>query len=192
VDTHLSIESDAPAEKLAHLVRNAKNGCFAEGPDHAIGSAQQHDRSERQAFRNRRHHPRLTWRTHAMPVKLNHTIVFSRDKNAAAAFLVEILVCLHPCLRAFHGRAGRQRGDARLHGRGRRRSLAASVVPHQRDRFDEIFGRIRARGLPYWADPGKEKPGETYTHNGGRGVYFDDPSGHLLEIQTRPYATGTP
>ena len=31
VDTHLSIESDAPSEKLAHLVRNAKNGCFAEG-----------------------------------------------------------------------------------------------------------------------------------------------------------------
>ena len=31
VDTHLTIESDAPADKLAHLVRNAKNGCFAEG-----------------------------------------------------------------------------------------------------------------------------------------------------------------
>jgi hypothetical protein len=31
VDTHLSIESDEPAEKLAHLIRNAKNGCFAEG-----------------------------------------------------------------------------------------------------------------------------------------------------------------
>lgn len=31
VDTHLSIESDAPSEKLAHLIRNAKNGCFAEG-----------------------------------------------------------------------------------------------------------------------------------------------------------------
>ena len=31
VDTHLSIESDAPPEKLAHLIRNAKAGCFAEG-----------------------------------------------------------------------------------------------------------------------------------------------------------------
>jgi hypothetical protein len=31
VDTHLAIESDAPAGKLAHLIRNAKNGCFAEG-----------------------------------------------------------------------------------------------------------------------------------------------------------------
>ncbi len=31
VDTHLSIESDAPPDKLAHLIRNAKAGCFAEG-----------------------------------------------------------------------------------------------------------------------------------------------------------------
>ncbi len=31
VDTHLAIESDAPADKLAHLIRNAKAGCFAEG-----------------------------------------------------------------------------------------------------------------------------------------------------------------
>jgi hypothetical protein len=31
VDTHLSVESDAPPDRLAHLIRNAKAGCFAEG-----------------------------------------------------------------------------------------------------------------------------------------------------------------
>jgi hypothetical protein len=31
VDTHLAIESDAPAERIAHLLKNAKAGCFAEG-----------------------------------------------------------------------------------------------------------------------------------------------------------------
>ena len=31
VDTHLAIESDAPAQKIAHLLKNAKAGCFAEG-----------------------------------------------------------------------------------------------------------------------------------------------------------------
>jgi len=31
VDTHLSIESEAPPDKIAHLLRNAKAGCFAEG-----------------------------------------------------------------------------------------------------------------------------------------------------------------
>ena len=27
-------------------------------------------------------------------------------------------------------------------------------------------------------------------HDGGRGVYFEDPNGHLLEIITRPYGSG--
>jgi hypothetical protein len=31
VDTHLSLQSDAPQDELARLIRNAKNGCFAEG-----------------------------------------------------------------------------------------------------------------------------------------------------------------
>ena len=31
VDTHLSVECDAPPEKIAHLLKNAKAGCFAEG-----------------------------------------------------------------------------------------------------------------------------------------------------------------
>ena len=53
--------------------------------------------------------------------------------------------------------------------------------------FDQIFGRIKSRNLTYWGDPAKQNPAETYTWNGGRGVYFEDPDGHFLEIHTRPY-----
>ena len=56
--------------------------------------------------------------------------------------------------------------------------------------FDEILGRIRSRGVTYWADPGRRRPGEINTNDGGRGVYWADPSGHLLEIITRPYGSG--
>jgi hypothetical protein len=56
--------------------------------------------------------------------------------------------------------------------------------------FDAIFGRIQERGLPYWADPHKQSPGEFNTYDGGRGVYWEDPSGHWLEIITRPYGSG--
>src|SRR6266849_775964 len=58
------------------------------------------------------------------------------------------------------------------------------------DEFDQVLGRICNRGLPYCAEPGKGKgrAGEIYEHNGGRGVYFEDPDGHLLEVMTRPYA----
>ena len=54
--------------------------------------------------------------------------------------------------------------------------------------FDQIFGRIRDQGLPHWADPGKRRQGEVNTSDGGRGVYWEDPSGHFLEIITRPAA----
>ena len=58
------------------------------------------------------------------------------------------------------------------------------------DEFDAIFGRIVERGLDHWADPAKRRP-DTINHNdGGRGVYFEDPDGHFLEIITRPYGRG--
>ncbi len=56
--------------------------------------------------------------------------------------------------------------------------------------FDAIFGRIVERGLDYWADPGRTQPGSINHHDGGRGVYFPDPDGHMLEIITRPYGSG--
>ena len=46
--------------------------------------------------------------------------------------------------------------------------------------------------MPYWADPHKSQKGEINRHYGGRGVYFEDPSGHLLEIITRPYGSELP
>jgi hypothetical protein len=54
------------------------------------------------------------------------------------------------------------------------------------DEFDRVYARIRDRGLQYWADPVKQRADKTRLHNGGRGVYFDDPDGHFLEVMTRP------
>lgn len=55
--------------------------------------------------------------------------------------------------------------------------------------FDGILGRVQARGLAYWADPQMKRPNEINTNHGGRGVYFDDPSGHHLEALTRRYGS---
>jgi catechol 2,3-dioxygenase-like lactoylglutathione lyase family enzyme len=59
------------------------------------------------------------------------------------------------------------------------------------EEFDAAFGRIRDHGLPYWADPGQRQQGAINRRDGGRGLYFEDPDGHLLEILTRPYGSGT-
>lgn len=56
--------------------------------------------------------------------------------------------------------------------------------------LDVVLARVRARGLSYWPDPGKSRLNEINYNDGGRGFYFDDPDGHLLEVLTRPYGSG--
>ncbi|WP_017592918.1 VOC family protein [Nocardiopsis potens] len=53
--------------------------------------------------------------------------------------------------------------------------------------FDRAYARLREGGIEHWADPHMKQPGETNTEHGGRGVYFKDPAGHLIELITRPY-----
>lgn len=57
--------------------------------------------------------------------------------------------------------------------------------------FDAILARIRERGLVYWADPAHERELEINRNDGGRGLYWNDPNGHYLEIITRPYGSGS-
>jgi catechol 2,3-dioxygenase-like lactoylglutathione lyase family enzyme len=126
-----------------------------------------------------------------MVVRLNHTIVSARDKKTSATFLAEILGLPDPV----------PFGPFLVVGAGNDVSLDFMdvgddiAVQHyaflvDESEFDEIFDRIRGRGLPYWADPHHDQPGEINTRDGGRGVYFDDPDGHNLEILTRPYGSG--
>jgi hypothetical protein len=53
--------------------------------------------------------------------------------------------------------------------------------------FDQIWDRIRARDVTWYADPGGQEPGEIYQNWGGRGLYFAEPGGNWLEILTVPY-----
>jgi catechol 2,3-dioxygenase-like lactoylglutathione lyase family enzyme len=123
-----------------------------------------------------------------MTIKLNHTIVYSRDKQASSAFMTELFGLPEPV--PFGPFLGVELGNEVTldfydeEGEASPQHYAFLVGE---DEFDQIFGRIKARGLAYWADPGHRLEGQTNTHDGGRGVYFDDPSGHSLEIITRPY-----
>lgn len=125
-----------------------------------------------------------------MAITLNHTIVSAKDKNASARFLTEMLGL--PAPTAFGHFAVVQVGDTSLdylenNGKITPQHYAFLV---SEDEFDDIFGRIQGRKLAYWADPFKQDPGQITTRDGGRGCYFDDPDGHLLEILTRPYGSG--
>ena len=126
-----------------------------------------------------------------MPVKLNHIIVPARDKRASAAFLAEVLGLSEPV--TFGPFVGVQtHNDVTLDFIDSRDEIDSRHYAFLVDEaeFDDIFARLRGRRLPYWADPFRQEPEQINTRDGGRGVYFDDPSGHLLEILTRPYGSG--
>jgi catechol 2,3-dioxygenase-like lactoylglutathione lyase family enzyme len=123
-----------------------------------------------------------------MAVEFNHTIIWARDSKASARFLAEILGLPAPAtwgpfevVKTTNGVSlDFMNRTEEIHSR----HFAFLVSESE---FDEIFGRIRAGGLPYWADPARSETGQINHHDGGRGVYFEDPNGHLLEIITRPY-----
>jgi catechol 2,3-dioxygenase-like lactoylglutathione lyase family enzyme len=127
-----------------------------------------------------------------MTIKLNHTIVHSLDKRAAADFLAGLfgLPAPAPFGPFLDVEVGNEVTLAFLDADDMEVQMQHYAFLVSEAEFDQIFGRIRERKLKYWADPGQKEEGEINRHFGGRGVYFQDPSGHLLEIITRPYGSG--
>jgi len=126
-----------------------------------------------------------------MPIQLNHTIVHASDQQRTAAHLTDLLG-LPQATRFGPFLVVEMANGVSLD------VIADSGPIHPQhyaflvaeDEFDEIHGRIQARGLPFWADPFHQQPGRINHNDGGRGVYWSDPDGHSLEIITRPYGSG--
>ncbi len=126
-----------------------------------------------------------------MPISLNHTIVHVSDKHASAAFYTDVFGL--PKATAFGPFAvvaldnGASLDLADDHGEVHPQHYAFLVDDAE---FDQILDRIQRRRLSYWADPGLRRPGTINHNDGGKGVYWLDPDGHVLEIITRPYGSG--
>jgi catechol 2,3-dioxygenase-like lactoylglutathione lyase family enzyme len=122
---------------------------------------------------------------------LNHTIVAAHDHKGSAAFMAEILGLPAPVILGPFALVQASEATSldfvETDGAVTSQHYAFLVTEAE---FDDIFARIRERELPYWADPNQQEPSAINTWDGGRGVYFEDPNGHLLEIITRPYGSG--
>jgi len=122
-------------------------------------------------------------------VKLNHTIVNVRDKRKSADFFTELFGL--PKAKPFGSYfltvqlANEITLDFCDADYEVEKQHYAFLVSDRE--FDAVFGRIKERGLDYWADPRKQEKGRINRHDGGRGVYFEEPGGHFLEIITVPY-----
>jgi catechol 2,3-dioxygenase-like lactoylglutathione lyase family enzyme len=126
-----------------------------------------------------------------MAVELNHTIIWCRDQKKSAAFFAEILGRPAPKQFARFDVVAFDNGVSldflEIDGKVTMQHYAFLISEAE---FDQIFARIKARDLDYWADPGKQKIRQISHNDGGRGFYFEDPDGHFLEVLTRPYGSG--
>jgi catechol 2,3-dioxygenase-like lactoylglutathione lyase family enzyme len=126
-----------------------------------------------------------------MAIRFNHTILYARDPAASAKFLAEILGLPAPIHWGPFDVVATANGANLdyLEADGEIASQHYAFLVDESE-FDAIFARIKERKLSYWADPGQTRRDEINRHDGGRGCYFEDPNGHLLEIITRPYGSG--
>ncbi len=126
-----------------------------------------------------------------MSIQLNHTIAWCRDQKKSAEFLTFILGLPEP-RRFIHFLVVELQNGVSIDYFETTEPIALQHFAFlvSEPEFDEIYGRIQHIGLETWADPARTKTGEVNTHDGGRGVYFEDPDGHFLEIITKPYGSG--
>ena len=126
-----------------------------------------------------------------MSAQLNHTIVYCRDQRASATFLADLLGLAAPT--HFGPFLVVELGNGVsldfLETDGEIASQHYAFLIGEND-FDRIHKEIVERGLAHWADPSRHRANQINRNDGGRGVYFDDPDGHFLEVITRPYGSG--
>ncbi|MGW1991586.1 VOC family protein [Embleya sp. NPDC001921] len=128
-----------------------------------------------------------------MPVQLNHTIVTAVDSRTSAHFLADILGLA----------VGEPYGPFLPVETANGVTLdyleepGGRVSPHhyaflvEENEFDAILARLRAAEVTIYADPWRRVADRINTWHGGRGAFFADPSGHNMEIITRPYDSGS-
>ncbi len=123
-----------------------------------------------------------------MAINLNHTIVHAYNKTESANFVSEILGLAKP-EPFIHFLVVRTNNGVSLDFIETDEKIQVQHYAFLVDEteFDEIFSRVKKRSVTYWADPARKHVNEINHHDGGRGLYFEDPAGNLLEIITRPY-----
>jgi catechol 2,3-dioxygenase-like lactoylglutathione lyase family enzyme len=121
-----------------------------------------------------------------MAIVLDHTIVPARDKEASARFFAEMFGL------SYEGGKGHfapvRVNDALTFDFDNREGFESHHYAfHITDEeFDAILGRVKAAGRTYGSGPMTPTDGTINTRRGGRGFYFADLDGHLLEVMTTP------
>ena len=130
-----------------------------------------------------------------MTIRLDHTIVPAKDKIASARFFADIFglavkpgpsyfaqVQVNEGLTFDFSDEPEDWGGPGFHPEaGRSLHYAFHVSDAE---FEDIFKRVKGKKIPYGSEPDDHENGKINTRRGGRGFYFEDPYGHLLEVMT--------
>jgi catechol 2,3-dioxygenase-like lactoylglutathione lyase family enzyme len=119
-----------------------------------------------------------------MAVVLDHTIVPAKDKVASAKFFAEIFGLTVKPGQGYFAQVQVNESltfDFADDPKPRSHHYAFHISESE---FEAIFGRVKAKRLPYGSGPYNYNDGQIYSRRGGRGFYFEDPNGHLLEVMT--------
>ena len=119
-----------------------------------------------------------------MPITLNHTIVPARDKEAAARLFAQLFGLAYPGPGEHFAPVKVNDTLTFLFDNDSNFESHHYAFKVDEAAFDDIFERIREEGIPYGSGP-RSLDDMTINHRrGGRGFYFLDPNGHVLEVLT--------
>lgn len=126
-----------------------------------------------------------------MPFHLDHTIVPAKDKEASARFFARMFgleykgpwgpfapVKVNEILTLDFAEYpdGREAFDSHHY----------AFITSDAE-FDQVLERVKEAGIPFGSGPRELEDGQINHHHGGRGFYFRDPNGHVLEVITHTY-----
>ena len=121
-----------------------------------------------------------------MDILLDHTIVPAKDKRASATFFAEIFGLKVKPGEGYFAQV-QVNDNLTFDFADETEPQSHHYAFHISDaEFEAIYRRVKAKGLPYGSGPYNHTDGKIYTRRGGRGFYFEDPNGHLLEVMTVP------
>ena len=119
-----------------------------------------------------------------MPILLDHTIVPAHDKEMSARFFARVFGLSYDGPMSHF--APVRVNDSLTMDFDNREGFASHHYAFKvsEGEFDQIFARVKDEGLRYGSGPRSRDDMEINRRRGGRGFYFEDPNGHVLEVLT--------
>ena len=121
-----------------------------------------------------------------MAIVLNHTIVPAQDKVAAARFFARIFGLRFNKTSGHFAPVRVNKTLTLLFDEDSAFESHHYAFHVSKKEFDAILRRIEQSGIVYGSAPWSLEDGKLNDWNGGKGVYFRDPNGHVWELMTVP------